>query len=430
MEKLMLFLILFLGKVALSENKCLSPLELVDIQKQELLVKGMVDRAKTALPERTFNDSEINVFKKFSSRKMENYTLNDLKEIRRELRGSGFTKEEIETLEHANLLPKSAIHFDSPIPTKVSIKEVEYLKIDSGLIKEIKNGTKVTYVVDSSGSLKLSKNFSELEKNSIWYSKEKNAGNSELALVKEMGVLSYDSTRKLFSLKPQYSIDVSSIEKKEIADQVKQIFNVNKVNLLDDARFTGSKALDCLELMSAQSHGKNFILDRFISDNAVLATAVISSEYLGANRLNNKDGIDVVKADFIGTNINAALNASLGRHLVINNAGAITSLAARSATAMGMIELQRNVYNQVLENNAEERASNIANFDRAHFVGRLFINHSFDKFLVNKLPEIVYNACKKNSKTKIFISPRSVRIYERFGSAMLYYGLRKMVVSE
>lgn len=362
------------------------------------------------------------------SNKKDYYTAAEISEQKALLKKSGFSTSEIQSLEKNGVFNHSTIKFKASVPTSVAVKELATESIDAKSIVALQKGEKIPYIIDDTGQmLKLKKN-ETFDPKTLWYFK--NGRSDQASMIKEAGTLSFDSGKKQYVFKPTYNVDLAGSEKAEMLAKAKATLGSKQVKLLDDTRFVGSKTIDCLDVLSAQSKGKNFVLDRMISDNTVLATAILTSEVAGADRLSTEDGKDVVMADFIGTNINVLINGALGKHLVINDAGLMKSLGMRTLTGFGMIEMQRNVYNTVLENNAQERASDIATFDRAHFVSRLFINHYFDKFLVNKLPELVFNACQRDSKSKIFLSPRAVRIYERYASAVIYYGLRDTLVGE
>jgi len=374
------------------------------------------------------SDSKKKVLENILRSKKETYTLDEIKDQNNALKKAGFSANDIAKLQRENIIPRSAVIMRSSAPTSVAVKEVDTEAFNAKTIASLQKGDEVSYVIDNDGQMLSLKKGESFDPKTLWYMKK--TGSDQAGMVKEAGTLRYDKAKRQYVFKSSYSVDLAQSERQEMLDQAKDILKTNQVKLLDDVRFTGSKTIDCLDVLSAQNKGKNFVLDRMISDNAVLTTAILTSEAAGAQRLATEDGRDVVMADYVGTNLNVLINGTIGKHLVVNNAGLLTSLGTRTMTGMGMIELQRNVYNTMLENNAEERASEIASFDRAHFVGRLFVNHYFDKFLVNKLPELVFNACQRDSKSRIFFSPRAVRIYERYASAMLYYGLRDAVVGE
>ncbi|MBK7891081.1 MAG: hypothetical protein IPJ84_09630 [Bdellovibrionales bacterium] len=95
-----------------------------------------------------------------------------------------------------------------------------------------------------------------------------------------------------------------------------------------------------------------------------------------------------------------------------------------------MIEVQKQIHGAVLEEEEQKIAEDIAAFNRAHFLARLPVNHYFDKFVVQKLPSMIFDACRRRPGLSVVLGPRAVRIYERYGSASIYFGLRNSIVGE
>lgn len=409
-----------------ANEKCTVPSQKFDQELMNISKTRALEATERALG--PLSAKQKNGLDKVLESKKETYTLEEIAAQKKDLKQANFSTKQIAKLQDEDIIPRTVLSIKPGTPTSVAVKEIEAAAFDARTIASLKKGDEVHYVLDGKGQM-LSLNKSEsFSPESLWYMKNK--GSDQANMVKEAGTISFDQAKKQYVFKPSYSADLAQSERQEMMDQAQKLLNTKQVKLLDDVRMTGSKTIDCLDVLSSQSKGKNFIVDRMISDNAVLTTAILTSEIAGAKRLATQDGRDVVAADYVGTNLSVLINGTLGKHLVLNNAGMLTSLGTRTLTAMGMIEMQRNVYNTMLKTNAEERASDIASFDRAHFVGRLFINHYFDQFLVKKLPELVFNACQRDSKARVFISPRAVRIYERYSSAMIYYGLRSAVVGE
>ena len=115
--------------------------------------------------------------------------------------------------------------------------------------------------------------------------------------------------------------------------------------------------------------------------------------------------------------MSSLVNGSTG--FALAGAGIVPSFLARTAVSMGLIEFQnRVIYHNLLTNNADERGSSIADFDRIYFFARLPWAHYSDKFIRYELPVRLYNACMKGSRLNLIFSPGMVRIYERSGSAL------------
>ncbi len=346
----------------------------------------------------------------------------------RSLLKAGFSEGEIDKMRIEGVLTNSVIRQAVPVPKKVQFVGADTIPIDNKSIESIKNGKTMTYYFADDGKLYLSGG-SELGSSTsdTVFMMDKAGGNQNF--VKEVGKISYNSSKKTFDLKPQVSADLSAAETSELVNALKGSAGGIPVRTMGEG-MSHSKLVNCLDVLSSQYKANNFVLNKLIGDNAVAVSALAITEVAGANRLGTQNGREVITSDLIGTNLNSVVGGIVGRRIVLNNANLPTSIAIRSSVGLGMIELQKNVYLATLTDNAKERAENIAEFDRAHFGARLFVNHYFDQFLVQKLPTLLFNACRKNSKAQLLISPRAVRIYERFGSAVIYYGLRGKIIGE
>jgi hypothetical protein len=84
----------------------------------------------------------------------------------------------------------------------------------------------------------------------------------------------------------------------------------------------------------------------------------------------------------------------------------------------------------VLNEDAGDRADKISRFDRGYFFARMPIAHVTDQYIMRELPQSLLEACKRGSRITVFVNPSSVRVVERFGSAIVYYTLRKKLVGE
>lgn len=374
-------------------------------------------------------DDQAAVVSKMSQNNKDLYSAGDIAKENQELKKAGLDSEQINKLRASGVLGKSLTHAS---PTKVDVQTLGLRSLDKSDITGLKKGEKRNYVITQNGQMQISPEAVKMSDDTILVSNEvASNGLPNRSAVIETGELFFDSTKKQYFFQPKHAVDVSTDETAILLERVNSLDPGSKVlKGAPPPNTPVSKAIECLDVLSAQNKGKNFVLDRVIADNAVTTTAILNSELMGAGRLSEQKGQEVVIADLIGTNINSIIGASIGKHLVTKDMSLATSLGTRAGVGLSMIELQKQVYQQVLTDDAKERSETIANFDRAHFGARLFVNHYFDKFVVNTLPKIIFESCQKNSKMQIFVGPRAIRLYERTGSAMLYYGARDAIIGE
>jgi len=200
--------------------------------------------------------------------------------------------------------------------------------------------------------------------------------------------------------------------------------------LAKSSKESSTRVLDCANILAKQVSVKSTFWDRLIGDNLVVASAFAVTEMAGAKRLQSTDGQQVIAADMLGTNIYSATSALVGSYLVNTQKSLPISLITRAGMGLGMIEVQRGIYQVTLDKNPEDRANAIAAFDQAYLFARLPVAHYTDKFIMKQLPELLFDSCKKGGKLSVIITPRSVRIMERYGMAILYFGLRSAIIGE
>ena len=305
----------------------------------------------------------------------------------------------------------------------------------------MKNGEKLNYVVGGDGEHYLISGVHNFSDDVLWIAKN-TSKNKEVAsagfMVREAGSLTFNKATKKFEFNSQYGVSVPTEDAMALSKKIEKEtgYKVEVKKVETGGKAAESKAYECLDVLSAQNSGKNFILNRIVPDNSVAIGGIAVGEALGAGRLQTESGRDVVTADLIGTNLGVVVGGYIGSKLVMSNSSFLTSLGTRAAVSMGMINVQKHVYEAVLSEDATERAEKIATFDQYHFGGRLMWNHMFDKFMVGNtkgafnLPNMIFKACQNNSRMKFLVNPQSVRFIEKGASAAVYYGLRQSIIGE
>jgi hypothetical protein len=362
--------------------------------------------------------------------KKKKYTAADVVAENNILKEAGLLQDEIDMLRKKNIIGNHVIEVAKDMPTSVVVKEIDVRAVDSAALTELQKGGKKRYYLSLDGRVYVSAADEAMPPNAVGIVKSSKEGGVSF-VVKESGELIFDKEKKQFVFDADYGPEVSKLEVEEMLNDVTKMHpgfrNLHIRNMADNK----VSAFDCLDILSAQTKGKSFIRDRMIADNVVTLSALGTSEVLGAGRLDTAEGREIIRADIVGTNISSLFNGTIGQKLVLKDANLVTSTVTRATLGYGYIKANEQLYGKVLLNtNAEERAEEIANFDTGHFAARLVVNHKIDKFLIQDLPLKIFNACQNGSTARFFVSPRAVRIYERYGSALIYYGARKAIVGE
>jgi hypothetical protein len=186
-----------------------------------------------------------------------------------------------------------------------------------------------------------------------------------------------------------------------------------------------------LSSLQARQSGKGFVMNNMLADNFILTGAVISSEALGAGRLKNKDGQEVVFTDYVASNVSSTLNSFLRKNLILKNANFASYATSRLSINFALIEMQREIFRANLTDNGDKRATAIRDFNVGWALARLPTNYYFDRYFMNTLPLQLYSTCSQGSKSlQIILHPRMVALYEKTFFSILYFQSRQLIVNE
>lgn len=348
------------------------------------------------------------------------------------LKKFGYSEEDIAALRRKHVLANSVIETAEGAPTGVEILKLSMQRMTSKDLDTVRKGKKLYYIVGQDETLYVSETLPKLPTDKIAVVVSKNseaAASGTSTLIRESGEVVFDEVRQTYAFRPKYGFDTSKAEMREVLDNVSAVSPGLRTAYEANSAVSHSQVIKCLDILSAQSKGKNFVLDRFITDNMVTTGAILVNEARGDGRLDTDEGRRVVAADIIGGNIATTFGSIVGKHLVLTNATLSMSMAMRTGLGMGMVEMQKGVHDAVLEGNTENStAEDIAAFNRLHFMARLPINHYLDEFFIKTLPHMIFNSCQRSPTMSVLVSPRSIRLFERYASATIYYGLRNNIV--
>lgn len=330
----------------------------------------------------------------------------------------------------ARLAPSnSEVRWSGPVPEQLELKSMELKQLGAAEISRIKKGEQIQYLVDSDDHLWIAPSGTSLSSDTLLLVNNSSATESLPFLAKETGTITFDSKTKQISLRPSTSVGLSHEETSALTQDLKTIAPTDKV-ARNNKGISRAKLVHCMDVLNDQSGGKRFILGRLIADNAIATSTIITSELLGAGRLQTEHGREVIISDLIGTNMSSLVSGYVGKVLILGNVGMATNVGVRVASGMGLIAIQNGIYRELIRDNASEHANSISQFDTAYFLARIPINQMVDRAILEKVPALFFEACTKDSKARLLISPTAVRLYERYGSALIYYGLRKSIINE
>ncbi|MEK6577995.1 MAG: hypothetical protein AABZ55_02100, partial [Bdellovibrionota bacterium] len=245
------------------------------------------------------------------------------------------------------------------------------------------------------------------------------------------GTLHFENETNEFRFKLTYSIEPTEEETATMIAAVKaQNPTLSSVRKLP-SQFGHAQVLTCLDILSNQKAGAGFIFQNLLAANVVFFGTVGMSEILGSNRLHTDRGIQVLEGDLIANNVTTAINSLVRRSITMENPNLLKSLGMRYLNAGAQITGERFlIFPYILDENAEERANNIAKFESGYYAVRVPIQHIMDKLIVHDLPNRIYESCAKGNSLRVLVSPTMIRIYDSVGWSLIYYQLRNKTINE
>jgi hypothetical protein len=394
-----------------------------------------VDKAQLAVGRKITAKEEDALEVIFKEGNKDAYMASEVAKQTRDLTKAGFNESEIMKLRKNGVIGNSVVSHANGSPTGLGFFTGPLDDFSGATLKQVESGKKLYYVSSEDGRIFTSSSPFTFPNDKVMVVSTPRGGltGTDAAVnfvAREAGEITYDTAQKSLVFRPKYGLHAGDAETREIISNVSAINPGVRTVYQASPAIPHSRVIQCLDILSAQQNGRNFVLDRVIAENAVLVAGVGAGEMLGAGRMKTSQGQLVIAGDVAGTTINTIAGASIAKQLVLKDANFATSMAVRTGMGLGMIEAQKYVHKAFMAPEQQQVAEDIAAFNRAHFFARMPINHVVDNFMIKTLPRLVFDSCQRNSRLTAAISPRAVRMYERGASAVLYYGARQAIVGQ
>jgi hypothetical protein len=367
----------------------------------------------------------------------DNYLASDISSQDKVLKKAGFFPEDIQLLRKRNILGNTFIKLSASSPTGVQIERLAFKELDASILKDLKAGKNFNYLVGENGEIHLTSETLKFPKDKMILAYDKNKTETAVPLLlRESGSLTFDTKKKTLVFKPTHGFENNEFASKALIQKVEALSPEIKATVTNPANTPASRVLKCLDIVSAQGKSKNFVLDRVIADNLVAVSAIATSEAYSElwkgkpGLLGTPEGRSLIVGDLIGGNANAVLGSVVSLGITKKELTWVQSFGIRAGMGISGAQVQKLMHEQTSDGENQEQVDEIAKFNTVHAMLRIPISHHFDKFATNTLPDLIFNACQKNPATSVLISPVAVRMYERYASSVLYYGVRQSVLGQ
>ena len=317
---------------------------------------------------------------------------------------------------------------EGPLPSQIALLKLNLRRPSHADFKAAREGRDVRYIIDQNDQVWILPEGSSLSLQSINFVHNSAHPGAEPFLVKGSGSLVRDPKTNGFSLKAQNGLALTDEEASRVLDSVRK---TNPGIQLSRDGIPQAKVLSCLDIHKDHVSGTHFVRDQLFAGNLVTGTVILYEESKGAGRLESSQGFRVIMADIIGNNVGSLAYGVLAQKLHVHGVGNSLNTAARLALGTGLTVAQNGLYRSILnEEKPEERANKIMGYDLGFLAARTPIALATDQIMLNRLPDLYYNACLRDSSAKLIVSPTVIRIAERAAWTWIYYRGRELAVQE
>ncbi len=359
------------------------------------------------------------------------YTAEQLKDQEALLAKAGLSRTEVTELRRVGILGNGRLMAPGEMPVKVAVRNTVVENLSGKHLSKLVKGKKYRYFIDQHDQLHIVDGELKLPRNELLVVRDVSKAKQPSYVVREAGILEIAEHGKKPVLRREYGIQPTPEEMESVLKQIKERDPTLGVEYAARTGDRAVTALSCAEVLASQMGGKRFILHNLLTSNVINLLAIGMRELAtGGETIKTEKGRTILITGLLTGNVANLVGASLAKTLIVGNVSNSASYGARIALGATLTEAQGQVFRGVMGDSASDKkeAEALVNFDRAYFYGKIVVNQHVDKFFIEQLPGMLYDSCKKNGGLKFYMGPGFIRLYERFGSAIFYFGARQAVV--
>jgi hypothetical protein len=315
----------------------------------------------------------------------------------------------------------------APVRFDVKPRELDILELDKNLMNEAKGGKEYTYFVDTYGQVHLMDGKQALSDPSDFIMIRK-PGKNEVLIIRETGHFRYDPGTKRYLFDPKEGWDITPEENLRLVQDLEQNHPGSMFRREPNPRMDRARVFSCADALSAQQQGKGFVWDSLVSSNVVSVAGMVTQEMMGNHVLTDPEKRKLIYADLIANNITTSITSPIVKKLVVNNAGVLRDFTVRTTSEYLTNQfIKKPIYDEMTPKKPEEKTSvgeKLVPYDTGFAVMRFFPKRALDRFLVNRLPQMMLKSCLKGNKVMAAVGPKVVRIADRYTWGVIYLGGR------
>jgi len=182
-----------------------------------------------------------------------------------------------------------------------------------------------------------------------------------------------------------------------------------------------ARVLECAKILDKNTQGRKFILDALFTQMGLTAGGIAIT---APERFLNSSHLNVLAADFVSPLVNTTARSATSYFMLSRNQTALRRYAVRLGTVAGSAGVQTGVY----ELFDVPKSSGIGAYTLGYSVLMIPKGDLVDRFVLQKLPRLLYDSCLKGSRLQVIYSPKMVRLVDGLVFTAIFLEGRKAIV--
>jgi hypothetical protein len=320
---------------------------------------------------------------------------------------------------------------EAPLTLDLKPVTAELKGLDRRILDEIESGKPYSYYIDTLDEIHFLKGDQVIEGKDGFLSLKTPDGDG-IRIIKESGKTTFDQTSKSLRFEAKSGWDLAPGESEALLKKIERDRPGLKVQRNKNPRLDRGVAMNCLEILSKTRSGKTFLLDNLVSSNTVAAAGILTQELSGNHLLTDPEKRKLMYSDLLANNLSILVTSPIIKRVVVSDVGPVRDFATRTTTDyLTNVLVKRPIYDAFSgtpkEEDAEKQSlgAKLVPYDTGFSVVRFYPKRVLDRALMNKVPNLLLNACLDGNELSATLGPKMIRIADRYTWGLIYLGGRK-----
>ena len=321
---------------------------------------------------------------------------------------------------------------EKPLILDLTATPAELRALDRRILAEIEAGQPYSYYIDTLDEIHFVKGEQVIQGKDGFLSL-KSPGSDGVRIIKESGQAVFDPKTKSLRFDSKSGWDLTPGESEALLKKLETQRPGLKIERKKNPRLDRGVTVNCLEIMSKSRTGKTFLLDNLVSSNTVAAAGIVTQELSGNHLLSDPEKRKLMYSDLLANNLSILVTSPIIKKVVVSDVGPVRDFATRTTTDyLTNALVKRPIYDAFSKPKEGEEADpekeslgkRLVPYDTGFSVVRFYPKRVLDRALMNKVPNLLLNACLEGNELAATLGPKMIRISDRYTWGLIYLGGR------